>query len=289
MEERAWLIIKTLYENQNITKTAQDLFISQPALTARIQQIEEDFGVKLIIRSNKGIYFTPEGEYLAQCSENILHEFQRIRDHITAMGNTVKGTLRLGVSNYVARYILPRLLRTFKAKYPHVEFNVSTALSRDIIRLAQNQDLHLGFIRGDYSWSGEKHLLFEESICIASKKEINLNNLPSLPRIDYRIDEFNRTLLNNWWADNFSKPPLVSIMVNQVDVCKDMMLNGLGYAILPGKVLDDVSDVYKINLTDKEGNPILRRTWLIYQKELAEMKLVSTFIDFVMSTDFTVL
>lgn len=289
MEDRDWLIIKMLYDNKNITKTAQALFTAQPALTARIRQIEDDLGVKMICRSNRGIHFTPEGEYLAQCAENILAEFRRIRDHVANLGNDVKGTLQIGASNYVTRYILPRLLKTFKDTYPNVEFKVVTALSRDIIRLVQNQELHVGFIRGDYSWSGEKHLLFDEAICVASKNVISLDTLPALARIDYRTDDFNRALLTKWWRDNFLQPPLISISVNQVDACKDMLLNGLGYAILPSRILNDVSDIHTIVITDKEGNPIVRKTWLIYQSESAKVKLVNVFVDFVKTTDFCIL
>ena len=58
MEERDWQIIKTLYEQKNITKTARVLYMSQPTLTARIKQIEESLGTKLLYRGNKGITFT---------------------------------------------------------------------------------------------------------------------------------------------------------------------------------------------------------------------------------------
>ena len=54
MEERDWQIIKTLYEQKNITKTARVLYMSQPTLTARIKQIEESLGTKLLYRGNKG-------------------------------------------------------------------------------------------------------------------------------------------------------------------------------------------------------------------------------------------
>ena len=63
MEERDWQIIKTLYEQKNITKTARVLYMSQPTLTARIKQIEESLGTKLLYRGNKGITFTETGLY----------------------------------------------------------------------------------------------------------------------------------------------------------------------------------------------------------------------------------
>lgn len=85
MEERDWQIIKTLYEQKNITKTARVLYMSQPTLTARIKQIEESLGTKLLYRGNKGITFTETGEYTVKFAEHILGEMQELRETITNM------------------------------------------------------------------------------------------------------------------------------------------------------------------------------------------------------------
>ena len=61
MDEKDWLILKTLYEQSSITKTAATLFISQPALSNRLQQIEDRFGTQIVVRTKKGVQFTPEG------------------------------------------------------------------------------------------------------------------------------------------------------------------------------------------------------------------------------------
>ncbi|WP_238933669.1 helix-turn-helix domain-containing protein [Brevibacillus choshinensis] len=92
MDDRDWQVLHILYNQKNITKTAQLLFITQPALTKRLMQIEEEFGVKIVNRGIKGVHFTPEGELLAKragqnhCSRegdqgrNIQYEAKRIGD-----------------------------------------------------------------------------------------------------------------------------------------------------------------------------------------------------------------
>ena len=82
MEERDWLILKTLYEYKNITKTAKKLYLSQPTLTARIKHIEEDLGTKLMYRGSKGITFTDTGEYSAEFAGKILNEIRIFRKNI---------------------------------------------------------------------------------------------------------------------------------------------------------------------------------------------------------------
>lgn len=286
MEDRDWLIIKLLYERKSITKTAQALFMTQPTLTTRIRQIEEDLGVKIMYRNNKGVKFTLEGEYLAECAHNMLTAAREIRDKVTNMGNEVKGTLRIGASIYVTRYILPRLLRRFQDLYPRAEFRVITTSSQDIFSLMHTQDTHVGFVRGDYGWRDEQYLLFEEPMCIASKHPLVLSDLPRLPRIDYHTDHLNKLSLDTWWTEKFTVPPHISMLVNQVDICKDMVLNGLGYAILPSMMLTDVQHIYKTYITDKQGRPLIRRTLMLYQKEALETQLVHAFVEFVKTIDF---
>lgn len=64
MDEKDWLILKTLHEKKSITKTAETVFMSQPALSTRLQHIESRFNTVIVMRGKKGVQFTPEGEYL---------------------------------------------------------------------------------------------------------------------------------------------------------------------------------------------------------------------------------
>lgn len=286
MEERDWLIIKVLSEQKNITKTAQALFISQPSLTARIRQIEDEFGVKMIYRGSRGVHFTPEGDYLAHCACKMLADIRHVKEQVINMGTDIKGTLRVGASNYLSKHKIPRLLGLFKERYPNVEFNVITIWSRDICSLLYNQDVHVGFMRSDFGWHGEKYIIYEAPICIASKKTIGLKDLPNLPRIDYHTDDSHKTLLETWWNENFSQPPTIGMTVGYLDICKSMVINGLGYAIVPSDLLDDAGDIHKIYITDKQGNPILRKTWMLYHQEILELKVVRLFLDFAKAMDF---
>ncbi|MDU4962545.1 MAG: LysR family transcriptional regulator [Sporomusaceae bacterium] len=286
MEDRDWLIIKELHQQKNISKTAQALYISQPSLTARIRRIEEEFGVKLIYRGSRGIHFTPEGDYLAQCARTMLTTIGCIKEQVVNMSSEVKGTVRLAAPNYLARFKLPKLLRLFKERYPQVEFDVTNAWSRDICKLLYNQDIHVGFVRSDYGWSGEKQLLHQEPLCIAAKEQISFADLPKLPRIDYQTDAAYKNFLDNWWNENFSQPPKISMTVSQLDICKAMVVNGLGYGILPSTVFAADEPVFQLAMKTKGGETILRNTWMLYQQEILELKTVRLFIEFAKAVDF---
>jgi len=286
MEDRDWLIIKELHEYKNITKTAQALFISQPYLTTRIRQIEDEFGVKMIYRGSRGIHFTTEGDYLAQCAQEMLLNIRRIKEQVVSMGTEVKGIIRVGASNYLSKYKIPRLLGLFKERYPQVEFNVSTTLSKDVCGLLYSQDIHMGFVRSDFGWRGEKHVLYEEPVCIASKTPLTIAELPGVPRIDYHTDESFKTEMNEWWAETFSKPPTIGMTVGYIDVCRSMVANGLGYAIVPSSLIDGLEPMYRIPIAHCDGQPILRKTWMLYHKEMLELKIVRLFLEFAKTVDY---
>lgn len=289
MDEKDWLILKTLYDKKSITKTAAALFISQPALSARLQQIEARFSTTIVVRCKKGVQFTPEGEYLVKGSYEMLKKIRMFEEHIQNMQDQPTGVLRIGASNFSTKFVLPELLRRFKSLYPAIEFKVTTGWSKDIVNLVLNNDIHVGFIRGDYNWPGERLLLFEEKMYICSKNALQLLELPYIPRIDYRNDYSVQVLLDKWWDENYSVPPHIGMEVDRVDTCKEMVAKGLGYAFMPGVILNRTEGLCTCEMSYKSGNPLIRRTWMFYNKDVLDLSLVKVFYEFVKSTNFHVL
>ncbi len=285
MDERDWLILRVLYEHKNITKASQDLFMSQPALTNRLKDIEEKFKVKIAMRGRRGVHFTPQGEYLASYADQILLNLRQIKENVLNLDKSIGGTLRIGTSRLAAKYQLPKILRLFRNDYPEVDFKVIATWSRNIPNYLKSEDVHIGIFRGEQYWPDEKHLLCEERICIASRTKIELPNLPNLPRIDYETDSLLKVEIDNWWRRNYNQPPQISMEVDQVDTCKEMVINGLGYAVLPTAVIQGVKDIETIDIYNEYEQPIIRRTWMAYQKKSTDINAVRAFVDFVKNLD----
>lgn len=286
MDDRDWQILHLLHSQKNITKTAQLLFLTQPALTKRLMQIEAEFGVKIVNRGIKGVHFTPEGELLAKRAGQLLTTIREIKEEVSNLQQSVAGTLRLGVSNFFAKYKLPTLLKLFNEQYPLVDFQVETGLSRDVLHKVYNREVHIGFVRGEYSWPDQKKLLFVEKVLLVSKTEMDLAQLPDLPRVDYETDQMFKALVDNWWAENYTKPPLISMKVDRGDTCKEMVRSGLGYAILPSMFVSDAPNLYKRELLTSENTPVLRNTWMFYHEESLEKNVVKAFVQFMEGIDF---
>lgn len=285
MDKRDWQILQKLYEEKNITKVAESMFMSQPALTKRIQQMELEYKVKIVHRGKKGIQFTPQGEYLVKYAFEMIKRDIEVQNDLANMDNEISGTLRLGVSSFITRKI-PPVLKEFKSKYPKVNFSLNTNWSNQIFNQIYNREIHIAFVRGDYKWLGGKRLLLEENLTLVSHDKVDLEDLPTLPRIDYNCDIKLIELIDTWWTENFSVPPKIGIRVDKTDTCRAMVANDLGYAIMPGLVVKNSEDLYQLPLNDKNGKPIIRPTWMLYHEDDYHLKLVKTFIEFMDEINF---
>lgn len=281
MNIRDWEIIRTLYRFNNITKTAQHIFISQPALTARIKQIELYFNITMIIRGRRGIQFTPEGQYLAKEANQILNMHDKIKENVSAMKSDVTGTLKIGASKYFAKYKLPKLLGLFKGLYPDVEYEILTGWSEEVYKYIIDQKVHIGFIRGNYPWRGKRSILFEETLCVANTEPFDWKDLPNMSRIEYDTDRKLNDMIDDWWNEKYDQSPFIGLQVDQVDTCKELIINGLGYGIVPNLIIDQYPQIYKKTLLNKNNKPIRRKTWMYYNEDTLNMNMVDKFVKFI--------
>ena len=285
MNQKDWNILSMIKTEGNISNAAKKLFMTQPAVTVRIKKMEKELNVNIIYRMNRGAQLTPQGEYLAEQGIEYLKQVEEVKNVLSSMREPIVGTLKLGVANFMTRYKLPELLQQFKEKHPLVQFNVTSGFSRDVFKMMQEGDVHISFVRGDYAWKGIKHLLFEEPVCIASMDEIRLEDLPNLPRIEYKTDYKLKELIDTWWMENYTAGAHIHMVVGQTDICREMLKQGLGYAILPKLVVQDIPDLYKVDLIDKNDAPIGRSSWMLYKEESFELKIVRAFVEFINEVD----
>jgi DNA-binding transcriptional LysR family regulator len=280
MDEKDWNALRILYEEKNISRASERLYISQPALTYRLKNLEKETSTTLFFKIKGGIEFTPEGAYLVQYSEEMIKKLQKTKDYMLNMQNEVRGTLRLGVSSNFAQYKLPKILKKFSIKYPNVQFKVNTGWSTDIMNLLDSSNVQLGILRGNYDWYGKKQLLHKERLCLISKKVIEMENLPNIPFINYNTDSSLKTLINGWWHDRYSEPPNVTMETDRQETCKEMVKNDLGIAIVPQICLQPSDDLYTYELFYKNGEPVERNTWLMYNEDSLKLASVKKFIDY---------
>ena len=107
MDKRDYELLLALDQHKNITKAAQSLYMTQPAITKRIQKMEEELHCPLLIRSKRGVLLTPAAESLLPCARTILKSMEQMEELAAASQDYICGTLRLGCSLNYAHYRLP--------------------------------------------------------------------------------------------------------------------------------------------------------------------------------------
>ncbi|MEB7756421.1 LysR family transcriptional regulator [Staphylococcus xylosus] len=260
-------VIKILDDERNITSAATKLYISQPSLSYKINTLEQELGVPLLIRSKKGIRFTAQGSHLVDYAKKTLNGFNKMKDYLRSIDNEDEGVIRLGVSQNLARYDLPELLSSFTDDFQKVQFKIVTSWSQSIYKLIESNEVSLAIVRGDVSWKGYKTLLNKEPICIISKDEIDLDKLPSKSRIAFETDTRLQNTIDSWWKESYNEPPNEAMLIDNLESCLKLVEKGMGYAIAPNIGVREYKNLNVVPIKNKENEIIYRDTWLLYREE----------------------
>lgn len=165
-----------VYRERSFTKAAQNLYISQPSLSARIRKIEEGLGVPLFDRSTSPLQLTEAGRVYIEAAEEIYKIEQRVENYMNNLNNLETGHLALGGSNLFSAYILPPLVTKFKQRFPHVTIDVTEGNTSRLEELLGNNSLD--FVIDNYHYD---HLLYDrelycsEDILLAVPKNAAVN------------------------------------------------------------------------------------------------------------------
>lgn len=274
--------LMTLNQERSLTKAAEKLFISQPALSYRIRALEKELGVPLFLRSKSGIELTPQGEFLVEFATKQFNQIQRMKEEIHAIeSEELMGTIHLGTSLVFARYELPHLIKGFLDLYPKVKFNVVSSHSSNIFTMLNNQEINVGIIRGDFKWHEESHILFNEPICLASMTDFKIEDLPEMPRIKFKTDPVLYHQINQWWNERFSVEPKVIIETSNTDTCLEMLKAGIGYSIVPSLGLQDFNGFVQ-PVKWLSGEPFSRQTNLFMRSQANTQPAIRVFTDYVL-------
>ena len=268
MHDFDWTILRELYMMPNITKVAGRLYISQPSLTKRIQSIEDEFHVKILVRTTKGVQFTPEGELLVEKARLYDEFLQRTRKEIREMQNLSKKSITLGASYTYSKFVLPEMLSQYTQEHHEVVFEVENEQSNVLFRKVCEDKLDAAIVRGDYEGDVEKIKLNERPAYIISKYPIEMENIPNLTQIQYKTNDRSKEKLDRWWEEHFSKEPNNKMRVGYVDVAWQMVAKDFGYVccFLP----ENFQNTYNLTLTPMRylaGSQVTRNTWLVYNRK----------------------
>ncbi|WP_342430434.1 LysR family transcriptional regulator [Neobacillus sp. FSL H8-0543] len=277
-------LLSVLAQEMNMRKASERLFVSQPALSQRLQTIEKDWGTKLFIRSQKGLSLTPAGELVIEFINDVLFKEEKVRETIHSLQAGVSGTLKIAVASIVGQNWLPQVLKKFIGKYPQVKISLITGWSSDILKSLYDNQVHIGIIRGTPDWKGVKFKLFSDPLFLVDREITKLEQVleTDRPFIQFKSDSNYYQEIQDWWMSSYKTSPKRTIVVDQIETCKQLTFNGLGYSILPGITLNNnEKGIFKIPLIDENGGLLKRDTWLLGYEAAFHLKQVQAFVELV--------
>lgn len=179
-------VFHTVAKRLNFTKASAELFISQPAVTRHIKELELRFKISLFERSgNKKISLTPAGETLLQYTEQISCIYRELEYDMGLLVEQQNGILRIGASSTAAQYIIPKILARFRQKFKDIKLQFLSGNTTEIEQALLEQRIDLGITEG---YSRNPQIRYEAFI----KDEIVLicaNTNLSFKKTSLRLEE----------------------------------------------------------------------------------------------------
>lgn len=156
----------------NFTKAATELYISQPAVSKHIQELEETYKTKLFERNGSKIALTPAGEILLKHTKNIFEIYREIDFDMSSFINERQGLLRLGASTTISQYIIPPVLARFHQKQKDIKVNLVNGNTEQIENALLNKEIEIGIVEGQSKNQSIKYISFlkDELVLVCNTK-----------------------------------------------------------------------------------------------------------------------
>lgn len=173
----------------NFTKAATELYITQPAVSKHIQELEEAYKTKLFERNGSKIALTPAGKILLKYTKSIFDIYREIDFEMSSFNAERQGLLRLGASTTISQYIISPVLASFHQKQKDIKVNLLNGNTEQIENALINKEIEIGIVEGQSKNQSIKYIPFlkDELVLVCNsnnpfvkQNEISVNDLKSM-------------------------------------------------------------------------------------------------------------
>lgn len=204
-------LYKTFYyvaKYKSITKAAEMLYISQPAVTMSIKKLEEQLEMTLFTRTKRGVILTNEGKVLYEYVKQAMESLKIGENRINNLKKLDTGNIRIGIGTTLTKYFLMEYLDKFHKLYPNVNINIDTSMTVDILKKLENGLVDIAIITTDKLEYKDLNIVYSrdiQDIFVASKeyydligKKISLDNLNNYPLLLQSPNTSTRNFLDSF-------------------------------------------------------------------------------------------
>lgn len=226
--------------HRNMSRAAESLFVTQPALTARMRSLERDMGSQLLVRTGHGMQLTAAGEAFLPYATRALDAISEGRAMLTRLARGEGGELVVGAAPAISTYVLPVALRAFRERSPGVELRVRTGHSEDVLELVLQGQVELGLgrrlhhngVEQAHLYDDELVLVVDSAHALATRKAVAVDDLAAEQLILFDTRSSYHELTAALFRQAGVTPRGVMELDN-IDATKKMIAQGLGVGFLP--------------------------------------------------------
>lgn len=184
-------VFYTVANRLSFTKAATELFITQPAVSKHIQELEEQYKIKLFDRNGSKISLTTGGEILLKHTQNVFEIYREIDFDMSTLINERQGLLRLGASTTISQYIIPPLLARFHQKLQDVKVNLLNGNTEQIEKALLNKEIEIGIVEGQSKNQSIRYTEFlkDELVLVCNSKNALIHQ-PEVSQEDLKTMRF---------------------------------------------------------------------------------------------------
>lgn len=247
----------------SISKAAKELYISQPAVSQSIKQLEETLGGRLFFRTPKGIILTAEGEAVFKYIEQAYHFILAAQTKFSEMQSLMSGEIRIGASDTLCKYYLLPKLESFHESYPNIKIQITNRTTQETIKLLESGKVDFGVINLPIEINN--HLEIQEGLTIQdcfivgekykylSEVPLRLSQLTQYPILLLEKGSSTRHFIDSYALEN-GVTLLPEIELGSIDLLIEFTKIGLGIACVVKNFIQtdiEASKLYEVNLIDK--------------------------------------
>lgn len=290
MADRRLQVFYTVARQLSFTKAAEQLFMTQPAVTFQVKQLEEHFNARLFERSHGKIALTPTGRLVMEYAEKILGLSEEMETRVGELTGTMSGPLLLGASTTIAEFMLPHVLGEFKARHPQVQTHMTVGNSETIENRVADYSLDIGLIESpshlpslhtEVCCDDELVMICAPGHRLAQERGVTPQQIMIEPYVSRETGSGTREFADNYLRKSGISPDDLNVVMElgSPEAIKGVVETGIGVSIVSRATI--VKELKLKVLVAVPLKPRLIRTMsLVYPREKFRSKLLGTFVEF---------
>ena len=290
MADRRLQVFHAVAKHLSFTKAAEALFMTQPAVTFQIKQLEEHFNTRLFERGHGRISLTPAGDIVLDYAERILGLSAELDTRLKEMTGQIAGLLLVGASTTIAEFMLPQVLGDFKSRHPNVVPRLFVANSGAVENRVAEHTLDIGFIEApshlaavatDVCCEDELVVVCGTGHALAQHKSITPKQLVEYPYISRESGSGTREVTDAYFQKAGVRPESLNVVMElgSPEALKGLVATGLGFTIMSRATVQKetrLGELVSLPLAPR----LIRNLSVVYPKEKFRSRLVNTFVQF---------